>query len=243
MGDVGLFAAFVASLELAPVWRRRLAEDFNRKSEFAADLERLTRAPSQTRPEYQGVLAALSNSDPKGARALVTDLLSIAGISTVGGRTVAEIADRFLEQAELGASASLPAETRATIERFLAIAGPPAEVAAALRALAGDASLDLTAALDTFEERNRLFAMRGIDLAAIDVATAFGRGLDYYTGVVFELHDPSGRVDGQLVAGGRYDGLFARLTHGGGVRSGDGAIPAVGFAAWIERLAALETTR
>ena len=55
------------------------------------------------------MLAALANSDPKGARALVADLLSIAGISTVGGRTVGEIADRFLEQAELGARTALPA--------------------------------------------------------------------------------------------------------------------------------------
>ena len=57
------------------------------------------------------------------------------------------------------------------------------------------------------------------------------RQIDYYTGVVFELHDPAGRADGQLVAGGRYDGLLARL--------GNVALPAVGFAIWIERLAAL----
>ena len=59
--------------------------------------------PPTARPEYQGVLAALAGSDPKAAHALVTDLLSIAGISAVGGRSVAEIADRFLEQAAFGA--------------------------------------------------------------------------------------------------------------------------------------------
>ena len=47
------------------------------------------------------MLAALADADPKAAHALVTDLLSIAGISAVGGRTVGEIADRFLEQAGL----------------------------------------------------------------------------------------------------------------------------------------------
>ena len=52
------------------------------------------------------MLAALAGSDPKGAHALVTDLLSIAGITAVGGRSVGEIADRFLEQAALGASAN-----------------------------------------------------------------------------------------------------------------------------------------
>ena len=59
------------------------------------------------------MLAALAGSDPKAAHALVTDLLSIAGITAVGGRSVGEIADRFLEQAALGAQASLPQRDRA----------------------------------------------------------------------------------------------------------------------------------
>ena len=49
------------------------------------------------------MLAALAGSDPKAAHHLVTDLLSIAGIAAVGGRSVDEIAERFLEQAALGA--------------------------------------------------------------------------------------------------------------------------------------------
>ncbi len=111
MGDVGLFAALVAALDLAPAWKRRLLKDFNRKKSLAQDLERLSLAATNGRPEYQGVLAALAGADPKGAHALVTDLLSIAGITAVGGRSVGEIADRFLEQAALGAATALPRET------------------------------------------------------------------------------------------------------------------------------------
>jgi ATP phosphoribosyltransferase regulatory subunit len=177
------------------------------------------------------VLAALAGSDPKGAHALVTDLLSIAGITAVGGRSVGEIADRFLEQAALGAQTSLPQETRALIERFLTITGTPDEAAAALRTVARDGKLTLDAALDLFESRTGFLAARGIDVRRIQFATAFGRGLDYYTGFVFELYDPAGRTSGQLVAGGRYDGLLSRL-------SSATPIPAVGFAVWIERLAA-----
>src|SRR5215472_1806499 len=108
MGDVGLFAAFVAALDLAPVWKRRLVKDFNRKTSLAHDLDQLTLASANGAPEYQGVLAALAGSDPKAAHHLVTDLLSIAGIAAVGGRSVAEIADRFLEQATLNAPTRLP---------------------------------------------------------------------------------------------------------------------------------------
>ena len=139
MGDVGLFAALVAALDLAPAWKRRLVKDFNRKTSLAHDLDVLTLHTAQNKPEYQGVLAALESSDPKAAHALVTDLLSIAGINTVGGRTVGEIAERFLEQAALGAATTLPRETRTLIEKFLAIAGDPDEAAAELRALAASA--------------------------------------------------------------------------------------------------------
>ncbi|MEA2938272.1 MAG: phosphoribosyltransferase regulatory subunit [Alphaproteobacteria bacterium] len=230
IGDIGLFTALAAALDLAPAWKRRLIKDFNRKTSLAHDLERLTISASNARPEYQGVLAALAGSDPKAAHALVTDLLSIAGINAVGGRSVGEIADRFLEQAALGAQTSLPQETRALIETFLAIAGEPDEAAAQLRSFANSAKLKLDAALDLFESRTGFLAARGIDVARVRFSTAFGRGLDYYTGFVFELHDPAERTDGQLVAGGRYDGLLTRLGSAT-------PIPAVGFAAWIERLA------
>jgi ATP phosphoribosyltransferase regulatory subunit len=232
MGDVGLFAAFIGALDLSPVWQRRLAKDFNRKTSFAQDLDRLVLARPNGAPEYQGVLAALTNADPKGAHALVTDLLSIAGITAVGGRSVGEIADRFLEQAALGAGSALPGDTRKLIERFLAIAGDPDEALAELRALAADAKLALAPALDLFESRAGFLAARGIDLRGIHFATAFGRGQDYYTGMVFELHEPGGTVKGELVAGGRYDGLFARL----GAAS---PVPAVGFAVWLDGLVAL----
>src|SRR6516225_505996 len=231
MGDVALFAALIEALHLAPAWKRRLIKDFNYKASLAEDLDRLSLGAAQASPEYQGVLSALAGSDPKAAHALVADLLSIAGISAVGGRSVGEIADRFLEQAALTARPSLPQEIRALIEHFLSIAGDPHQAAAKLRAFTKEARLRFDPALDLFESRIGFLASLEIDVSRIRFATAFGRGLDYYTGVVFELHDPSGQVEGQLVAGGRYDGLLSRL-------GSNGPIPAVGFAAWIERLAA-----
>jgi len=227
IGDVGLFAAFVAALDLAPAWKRRLTKDFNRKWSLQHDLDVLGLSAKSAPPEYQGVLTALANSDPKGAHQLVTDLLSIAGIEAVGGRSVAEIAERFLEQASFGGR--LPSETRALIERFLAVRGNPDEAAGELRALATDASVALDAALDLFETRTGFLAARGVDVRLMHFSTAFGRGFDYYTGFVFELHDA--RVKEPLIAGGRYDSLLARL----GARE---AIPAVGFAASIAELAA-----
>ena len=54
IGDVALFSALVAALDLAPAWKRRLIKDFNHKTSLAQDLDRLTISASQARPEYQG---------------------------------------------------------------------------------------------------------------------------------------------------------------------------------------------
>jgi ATP phosphoribosyltransferase regulatory subunit len=226
-GDVALFIALLDALKLYPVWRRRLIKDFNRKLNLEQDIERLTLPTAPDSNEYQGVLAALAGSDRKAALALVTDMMSIAGATSVGGRTVAEIADRFLEQSTLKGGA-LPRDALKIIKRFMAIAGDPDEAVAQLRALAADARLDITAAIDQLESRVGFMAARGIDTKMTKFSTAFGRGLDYYTGFEFELHHKGNGVE-PLVAGGRYDGLMTQL--------GSAApIPAVGFSVWVETL-------
>ncbi|MGY4257041.1 ATP phosphoribosyltransferase regulatory subunit [Bradyrhizobium sp. USDA 4516] len=226
-GDVALFNALIDALDLYPVWRRRLIKDFNRKVSLTDDIEQLTLKTAPGRNEYEGVLAALAGSDRKAALALVTDLMSIAGTTNVGGRTVAEIADRFLEQSTLKGGA-LPRDAVATIKRFLAIAGDPDDAVAQLRALAGDAQLNLAVAIDQLESRIGFMAARGIDIRKTRFSTAFGRGLDYYTGFEFELHARGNGAE-PLVAGGRYDGLMTQL---GSVNP----IPAVGFSVWIEAM-------
>jgi ATP phosphoribosyltransferase regulatory subunit len=226
-GDVALFNALIDALQLYPVWRRRLIKDFNRKVSLTDDIEQLTLQTGPGRNEYEGVLAALAGSDRKAALALVTDLMSIAGTSNVGGRTVAEIADRFLEQSTLKAGA-LPRDASAIIKRFLSIAGDPDEVVAQLRALAADAKLDITASIDQLESRVGFMAARGVDVRKTRFSTAFGRGLDYYTGFEFELHAKGNGAE-PLVAGGRYDGLMTQLGSAE-------PIPAVGFSVWVEAL-------
>jgi ATP phosphoribosyltransferase regulatory subunit len=165
--------------------------------------------------------------DRKAARRKAEDLLSASGLATIGSRTADEIADRVMENSAL--AAGIGAKARVALERFLAIEGTPAQALKAMRGLTRRPGLDIAAAVDRFEKRFEAFDKRGIDPARLTFAADFGRRLDYYTGFVFEVHDPKRHDGRQIVGGGRYDRLIALIGHGQ-------AIPAVGFSVWLDRI-------
>ena len=226
LGDAGLFDSLLDSLKVPEVWRRRLRRGVARGRGLDAIFNRL----SQGALAQPGVLAALESADHAGAKALVEDLLAIAGIDAVGGRSAGEIADRFLEQAALKSGEPIEAENRAVLEAYLAISGDPDEAAIELRRLADSARLDLGSALDAFERRNGFIAARGVAIDEIRFSAAFVRDFEYYTGFVFEAHDPGSPGAKTALSGGRYDGLARRL---GATED----IPAVGAAITLGRLA------
>ncbi len=225
IGDVRVFDGVIGALGLPDAWRRRVRRGLAQGKTLAAILAGATSAANG----QSGVLAALERADHAGAKALVRDLLGIAGISTVGGRDVSEIADRYLEQAAQRAEGGVGAEARAVLERFLAIATDPDAGAASLRALAKEAKLDIGAAIDSFEERVGFLAARGLAIADFRYDAAFVRDLDYYTGFVFEAVDAASTGAKPALVGGRYDELARRMGAGAD-------IPAVGAAIWIDRL-------
>ena len=228
IGDVGLFAALVAAMRISGSTARRLRRNYAAGKTDAKALSALART-GESENRHAGLLAALQGQDPDAARLFVEDILSIAGIATLGGRSASQIAGRFLEQASSKPS-GLSAEQIAIFERFLAITGHPDAAADALRAFAADAKLDMSAAIDRLEIRNGFMEARGIDLLSLEVATGFGRNLDYYTGFVFEIAEarPGAKP---LIGGGRYDGLLRRL-------GAEHDVPAVGCSIWLDRLAA-----
>lgn len=228
MGDAGLFADLLAALSLTDAASRRL------RRAFAAgklnDLVQSPEAENEAAPTYAGLLSAIEGQDPKAARAFVEDVLKIAGIAQVGGRSAGDIADRFLRQAAGRTDARLDDRSRAILARFLALEADPDAALSSLRRLAAEERLDLSAAFGRLEARTGFIAAAGVDPARLTFRAAFGRNLDYYTGFVFEARHPL-RADGKPVCGGgRYDGLMLAL---GAPTPG----AAVGFSMWLDRLA------
>jgi histidyl-tRNA synthetase len=74
----------------------------------------------------------------------------------------------------------------------------------------------------------------GVPGTRLKISPILSRGLDYYTGPVFEVHLESGGI-GSLAGGGRYDGLIGYF--------GDRQIPAVGASLGLDRIIALMKER
>lgn len=233
IGDEALFTAVIDGLSIPAVWKRRLKDLFGERAQLDQAVARMgSKADGNgdaVKAERMGFLAALEGSDPEAAQAIVEDLLSIAGIETVGGRTAGEIAERFLEQAALSSSAGVADEAAATLSRFLDIAGEPVEALARLEVFAAETAIALAQPIAHFRARLAAIEANGIDLSAIRFAADFGRRLDYYTGFVFEVHDPKRRQAAQIVGGGRYDRLLQLL-------GASAPVPAVGFSIWLDRI-------
>lgn len=225
LGDARLFDSALAALDLPEVWLRRMRRGLARGRALEAILD----GNGHGAIAQSGVLAALESADHAGAKALVEDLLAIAGITAVGGRSAGEIADRFLEQAAARSQAHVSAEQQEVLRRFLAISGDPDSASRQLRQLAEEARLDFGGALDSFDQRTGFLAARGMRIEDFAFSAAFVRDLDYYTGFVFEAVDAAKPDARPAVGGGRYDGLARRL----GAASD---VPAVGAAIWIDRL-------
>ncbi|MCB5175466.1 ATP phosphoribosyltransferase regulatory subunit [Microvirga lenta] len=223
LGDMGLLNALIDALGIAPAAKRRVM----RAIVSGQGLASLSEPEGPGQPEHAGLLAAIEGQAPQAAKAFVEDILSIAGIARVGGRSAGEIAERFLARA--ANRSGLPDEARQVLERYLAISGDPDQVAGAVRALARDAGLDLSEALGAFEERTGFMAARGLDVSAFSFAATFARNLDYYTGFIFEVQDADRSDAKPVVGGGRYDRLLQHL-------GAEEPIPAVGCSFWLDRI-------
>ncbi|NNM72161.1 ATP phosphoribosyltransferase regulatory subunit [Enterovirga aerilata] len=226
IGDMGLLEAVLDALAVAPAARRRLVRQLSAGRGIEAAL---AEEPRPAGADYAGLLGAIEGQDPRAAKAFVEDVISIAGISAVGGRSAAEIAERFLSRAA-NRSGGLAGEAREVLRRYLAIRGDPGGAARAMRELARGAGLDLGPALGRFEARCEEMARRGVPLDGVTFAADSARNMDYYTGFIFEMRDSAAPPGRFLVAGGRYDRLLEQL-------GAAAPMPAVGCSFWLDRLA------
>ncbi len=230
LGDQSVFAGVLKALGLPQGWRKKLLRAFGDAHSMEAALSELTGAQRRDPlPEKLGLL--VSEGDEAGlARLLEIEMLE-AGISPGAGRTPAEIARRLIEKEDLAVT-RFPASALDLLRQFLETRVTLDSAAITLRAFAADNALDLKTVLQKFEARTNAIADAGIATGDLVYDASFGRPLDYYTGLVYEIRNPEAGKDAVLAGGGRYDRLLTML-------GADEPIPGVGFSIWLDRLQVL----
>ncbi|WP_316859341.1 ATP phosphoribosyltransferase regulatory subunit [uncultured Cohaesibacter sp.] len=234
VGDLGLFSALLTALGTPTVWQRRLEGAFGDRSVLDRMLRRLEEGGSDNHGASAGLARILEGKEPQDVREAVEEMLDIAGLSAVGGRSVGDIAERYMEKAELAAMAGWDKDKLAIIARFLAISGSLEESLSALKAFNEAEGNPLGEALALLEQRLEAIKAAVPEGTKLQFKADFGRRLDYYSGFNFELH-----FQGQskpVAGGGRYDRLLGLLANRSGKGKEGEAVPAIGFVVWLDRL-------
>ncbi|MCL7999595.1 ATP phosphoribosyltransferase regulatory subunit [Brucella sp. 21LCYQ03] len=230
LGDQSVFAGMLKALGLPQGWRKKLLRAFGDEHTMEAAFAELT-GEQRSDPLPENLAGLVAHGDEAGlARMLEAEMLE-AGMSPGAGRTPAEIARRLIEKEDL-AAARFPSSALDVLKRFLSTRVSLETASITLRAFAADNALDLSAVLQKFEARTDAIYAAGIAAEDIVYDASFGRPLDYYTGLVYEIRQAGGDKDKVLAGGGRYDRLLTML-------GASENIPGVGFSIWLDRLEAL----
>jgi len=207
LGDVGLFSAFVDSLGLTPPLGARLKRAFTKPRQLKIELE----GGAGVTGEQSRIAALLAGLPEAEASAVLQELWSLAGIEPVGGRRPAEIAHRLVERAQSAKAGALSAGEADAVRAFLAVSDRPGAALDAISALGGPQRAALDAAINGWRARLSGMVARGAPEDRMVLTAAFGRAFGYYDGFLFEVRSDALGEDRPVAAGGRYDGLPARL--------------------------------
>jgi ATP phosphoribosyltransferase regulatory subunit len=229
LGDQTIFEAVLKALGLPRGWRMRLARTFGNAALLKETLADLSN--ERPKPNLSPAMASLSSkADAQALAAAIAEEMRQSGFPAHAGRSPEDIAARLIEKTEL-ATVRLSKKQFAALTEFLAIREPLSAAPDHLTRFSQAESIDLGAALNAFTARAKEVGDLGLDTSSVTYDAAFGRPLDYYTGLVFEIRSKEKDL-GALAGGGRYDRLLTLL-------GADKPIPGVGFSLWLDRLEAL----
>lgn len=222
--------------QVAPVWRADKPQRgrFREFFQCDADIVGVNSAMADAETLMTG-LAVLQTLGIDGAQLHLNHRDVLFGLIAAAGVT-----DKAQQIACIRAIDKLDKIPAAAVQGEIETAGVVVEVAQRVVAQFSDGGLSLDAvaaqltdptAIDRVRQVLDLVAAAGLgDRIVFDPTIA--RGLDYYTGIIYEtrLTDPRAKGIGAVMSGGRYDGLIGLFSKE--------SIPAVGISLGLDRLLA-----
>jgi len=191
IGDVSLFQKLIESLKIPERWKIRLKRHFWRPQYFEDLLNRL-----ETNSDIDPTAINLDKRK-------FSEMKNLDQSKEIANRKISEILSRFDRKIKDPRSFTENKKIVKIIREFLKI----------------NCSIDkLEKTLKSFVKKNNLNNSVFKDLSTIKnlskinsktiFSTNFGRDIEYYTGIVFEIYNSSKK---EIARGGRYDGLLKSL--------------------------------
>jgi len=202
IGNIKLLNLLLDKLKLPRRWKLRLSRHFWREKYFESLLKRL-----ETNSDIDPLAVKV---DTKRYNKMKSENQN----QMIGGRKISEILNRFNNKIKDPRKFAEGKKTASTIREYLKIACPMNIAKKKLNNFFSKYKIKIDLKDEFFPIKNQLGKNK------IIFSTNFGRELEYYTGMVFNIKDQS---NVNLVQGGRYDNLLSNL---GSKRK----IPAVGAA-------------
>ncbi len=202
IGNIKLFNLLLDKLKLPKRWKLRLSRHFWREKYFETLIKRL-----ETNSDIDPLSVEI---DKKKHNKMKSENQS----QIIGGRKISEILNRFNNKIKDPRKFAEGKKTASIIREYLKISCPMNAARKKLNNFFSKHKIKIDLKDEFFPLKDKLGKNK------IIFSTNFGRELEYYTGMVFNIKDQSST---NLIQGGRYDNLLSSL-------GSNRKIPAVGAA-------------
>ncbi len=237
IGDVDIRNAFIEQLPISESSKTRIRRIALRNQRGTRVTGGGIAANSTASHEFSELASLLATVEPAKAELLIREVFALADVRHVGGRTPEEIIERLTSRTAQQAE-PISAEMIQAVMALLNIRDKPEAAFKAIREHFREFRLgSIEPVLERCQRRLRYIGAYRQSGAALQFNVGLRRGLEYYTGFLFEIFQKSSASNGHVCGGGRYDNLLEGL-------GANRAIPAVGFGIGLDRLlAALQKTQ
>jgi len=191
VSDVSLFQKLIESLTIPERWKMRLKRHFWRPKYFEDLLKRLT-----TNSDVDPVEVELDKKK-------FSEMKNLDQNKEIASRKVSEILSRFDRKIKDPRSFTENKKIVKIIREFLKINCPINQLDKTLKSFVKKNKLSNS----VFKDLSTIKNLSKINSKTI-FSTNFGRNMEYYTGIVFEIYNSSKK---EIARGGRYDGLLKSL--------------------------------
>ena len=191
VGDVSLFEKLIESLKIPERWKLRLKRHFWRPQYFEDLLNRL-----ETNSDVDPMAIDLDKKK-------FSEMKNLDQNKEIANRKVSEILSRFDRKIKDPRSFSENKKIVKIIREFLKINCSIGKLEKTLKSFVKKNNLNNS----VFKDLSTIKNLSKINSKTI-FSTNFGRDIEYYTGIVFEIYNSSKK---EIARGGRYDGLLKSL--------------------------------